>query len=94
MKANIPPKTSPASARLGPTTIDEAVAHLCQVDPRLAQLIERVGPCALKLRHEHSIFYSRLRSIVYQQLAGTAAAILARVNALFPTALRNTRSTS
>jgi DNA-3-methyladenine glycosylase II len=54
----------------------------------MAQLIERAGPCTLKLRHEHSIFYSLLRSIVYQQLAGTAAAaILGRVDELFPGAL-------
>ena len=54
----------------------------------MAQLIERVGPCMLKLRHEHTIFYSLLRSIVYQQLAGkAAAAILARVDGLFPGAL-------
>ncbi len=54
----------------------------------MAQLIERTGPCTLKLRHEHTIFYSLLRSIVYQQLAGqAAAAILARVDGLFPGAL-------
>lgn len=63
----------------------EAVHHLCTADARLALLIERVGPCLLKPRVEHSIFYSLLRSIVYQQLAGkAAAAILARVDALFP----------
>ena len=66
----------------------EAVEHLTQADRRMAQLIERVGPCTLKLRHEHSIFYSLLRSIIYQQLAGSAAAaILARVDDLFPGAL-------
>ncbi len=66
----------------------EAIAHLTQADRRMAQLIERVGPCTLKLRHEHSIFYSLLRSIIYQQLAGSAAAaILGRVDELFPGAL-------
>jgi len=71
-----------------PKLLDEAVEHLKQADRRMAQLIERVGPCTLKLRHEHTIFYSLLRSIVYQQLAGkAAAAILARVDELFPGAL-------
>ncbi len=71
-----------------PQLLDEATEHLKRVDRRMAQLIERVGPCTLKLRHEHSIFYSLLRSIVYQQLAGTAAAaILGRVDELFPGAL-------
>src|SRR5512133_1416631 len=60
----------------------EAVAHLKAADERMAAMIERVGPCQLHVRHEHSIFYTLLRSIVYQQLAGSAAAaILARVEA-------------
>jgi 3-methyladenine DNA glycosylase/8-oxoguanine DNA glycosylase len=64
---------------------DAAVAHLCARDVKLAQWIERVGPCRLELRVEHSVFFSLLRAIVYQQLAGkAAAAILARVVALFP----------
>jgi 3-methyladenine DNA glycosylase/8-oxoguanine DNA glycosylase len=71
-----------------PKLLDEATEHLKRADRRMAQLIERAGPCTLKLRHEHSIFYSLLRSIVYQQLAGTAAAaILGRVDELFPGAL-------
>ncbi|MGA2990117.1 MAG: DNA-3-methyladenine glycosylase [Candidatus Korobacteraceae bacterium] len=70
------------------TDFRAAIRHLKNADRRLAQLIERVGPCTLKLRHEHSIFYSLLRSIVYQQLAGkAAAAILQRVDDLFPGAL-------
>jgi 3-methyladenine DNA glycosylase/8-oxoguanine DNA glycosylase len=67
---------------------DEATEHLKRSGRRMEQLIERAGPCTLTLRHEHSIFYSLLRSIVYQQLAGkAAAAILGRVNELFPGAL-------
>jgi 3-methyladenine DNA glycosylase/8-oxoguanine DNA glycosylase len=60
----------------------EAVAHLKAADERMAAMIERIGRCELHVRHEHSIFYTLLRSIVYQQLAGSAAAaILARVEA-------------
>jgi 3-methyladenine DNA glycosylase/8-oxoguanine DNA glycosylase len=71
-----------------PKLLDEATEHLKRADRRMAQLIERVGPCTLRLRHEHSVFYSLLRSIVYQQLAGkAAAAILGRVDDLFPGAL-------
>ncbi len=71
-----------------PPDYSAAIRHLSRSDRRLAQLIERVGPCTLKLRHEHSIFYSLLRSIIYQQLAGkAAAAILQRVDDLFPGAL-------
>src|SRR3954464_6310749 len=60
----------------------EAVAHLKAADERMAAMIERIGRCELHVRHEHSIFYTLLHSIVYQQLAGSAAAaILARVEA-------------
>jgi DNA-3-methyladenine glycosylase II len=62
----------------------EAVAHLSQADPKLAALIEQVGPCTMQIPHHFSIFYSLARSITYQQLAGkAAAAIFGRVEALF-----------
>lgn len=58
----------------------EAVEHLKRVDPKLAALIERVGPCTRVIPHHFSVFYSLMRSIMYQQLAGKAAAtICARV---------------
>jgi 3-methyladenine DNA glycosylase/8-oxoguanine DNA glycosylase len=58
----------------------EAVEHLKNADPKMAALIEQVGPCAMQIRHHHSIFYSLLRAITYQQLAGAAASkIFARV---------------
>lgn len=59
----------------------EAVEYLRRTDPKLASLIERVGPCTRAVPHHFSIFYSLMRSITYQQLAGRAAAtILARVD--------------
>lgn len=59
-----------------------ALAHLRQADPELAAVIERVGPYALELHETASLFEAMLRSIVYQQLHGKAAAsILARVRA-------------
>ncbi len=62
-----------------------ALAHLSAADPKLAALIIQAGPCAIAIPHHFSIFYSLARSIVYQQLAGAAAAaIMARVEALFP----------
>ncbi len=62
-----------------------AVEHLSAADPKLAALITQVGPCAIQIPHHFSIFYSLARSIIYQQLAGAAAAaIMARVEALFP----------
>ncbi|MEQ8496766.1 MAG: methylated-DNA--[protein]-cysteine S-methyltransferase [Gammaproteobacteria bacterium] len=63
----------------------EAVQHLRKADPRLAGIIDQVGPPKIALRHTASIFLALARAIVYQQLSGKAAAtIFGRVCALFP----------
>jgi DNA-3-methyladenine glycosylase II len=55
-------------------------------DPQMAALVKRYGPPDLSKYHGSvSIFGSLLRSIIYQQISGKAAAsIHARVLALFP----------
>ena len=53
-----------------------AVAHLRANDAALAALIDRVGPFALELQVADSLFEALLRSIVYQQLHGKAAATI------------------
>ena len=63
----------------------EAAAHLTAADPVLGRLIAQVGPCRLDARPMESPFEALMRSIVYQQLSGKAAAtIYGRVCALFP----------
>lgn len=64
----------------------DAVAHIAAADPAMAALIDEVGPCTLKARrHSGGYFAALVRAIVYQQLAGKAAAsIHGRVVALFP----------
>jgi 3-methyladenine DNA glycosylase/8-oxoguanine DNA glycosylase len=63
---------------------DEACRHLKSADPQLADLIARVGVYRMRPQPTHSLFTALLRSIVYQQLSGKAAAtILGRVNRLF-----------
>ncbi len=58
----------------------QALAHLRSSDETLAGLIDRVGPFALELKPVKNLFEAMLRSIVYQQLHGkAAAAIHARV---------------
>lgn len=57
---------------------DEAVAHLRASDAKLAALIERAGPFALRLDPAPSPFESLLESILYQQLHGKAAATIHR----------------
>lgn len=60
-----------------------ALAHLNTADPILATTIERIGPFVLELKRATSLFEAMLRSIVYQQLHGRAAAsIHARVLAV------------
>jgi 3-methyladenine DNA glycosylase/8-oxoguanine DNA glycosylase len=63
----------------------QAIEHLSAADSKLAALIAQVGPCTLEIPHHFSIFYSLSRAIIYQQLAGAAAAaIMRRFEALFP----------
>ncbi len=60
-----------------------ALAHLRNTDAVLAGLIDRVGPFALEPQPAATLFEALLRSIVYQQLHGKAAATIhARVSAV------------
>lgn len=52
----------------------QAVAHLRANDEIFAALIDRVGPFRLELLKVDSLFEALLRSIIYQQLHGKAAA--------------------
>jgi 3-methyladenine DNA glycosylase/8-oxoguanine DNA glycosylase len=54
----------------------DALAHLRARDQVLGALIDRVGPFALELKPADSLFEALLRSIVYQQLHGKAAATI------------------
>lgn len=65
--------------------MQDAVAHIAAADPAMAALIEQVGPCTLRPRRMAGGHFGALaRSILYQQLAGKAAAsIHARFLALF-----------
>jgi len=56
--------------------VSSGIAHLRAADERLRGLIERVGAC--RLRPRDSIYRSLFRSILYQQLAGNAAAAIHR----------------
>jgi 3-methyladenine DNA glycosylase/8-oxoguanine DNA glycosylase len=63
----------------------EAEQHLTASDARLAELMAQAGPCGIRPPKRFPVFPALASSIVYQQLAGSAAAaILGRVQALFP----------
>jgi DNA-3-methyladenine glycosylase II len=59
-----------------PALYRKAMAHLRTVDPVMARVIERVGPITLTPRSEGTHFDILIRSIVYQQLSGKAAATI------------------
>lgn len=61
-----------------------AVAFLKQADPRLAGVIERVGPCQLQ-PEDGDLLHCLAKIILYQQLSGKAAASIHRkFMALYP----------
>ena len=53
-----------------------ALAHLRDCDEEMAALIKRVGPFAMEMHVAGSLFEAMLRSIIYQQLHGKAAATI------------------
>ena len=59
-----------------PYNAEEAVAALAAADPKLRKLMQRAGPFTLKLPAQQSPFEALLRSIIYQQLHGKAAAAI------------------
>lgn len=66
---------------------EAALAHLRGADPKLAKLIEKVGPFRMRLKQTPSVFGALVEAIVYQQLTGKAAATIhSRLCALFPRA--------
>jgi DNA-3-methyladenine glycosylase II len=54
------------------------VNHLKRVDPVLAEVIDRVGPCRMQQRRTGTHYDALVRSIVYQQLSGKAAGTIHR----------------
>jgi len=61
-----------------------AVRHLSN-DPRFAALTSRIGPPALTIQRQRSLYEALVRAIAYQQLHSRAAeAILGRFSTLFP----------
>ena len=61
--------------QLSPQALRRAVAHLKEADPVMAGIIDRIGPCRLKVyRDPH--FPHLVSTICYQQIAGAAAAAI------------------
>lgn len=52
---------------------EQATAHLAEVDPILAGVMQRAGPYQPSTNAAPDVFHSLVRAIVYQQLSGKAA---------------------
>jgi DNA-3-methyladenine glycosylase II len=59
-----------------PVECAAAVKRLTEIDPILADVIARVGPCEVVATVKVDLFQALLRSIIYQQLHGKAAAAI------------------
>ena len=55
---------------------EAAVAHLTARDPKLGEVLARVGACRLEIYPRHSPYEFLCESIAYQQLNGRAAATI------------------
>jgi DNA-3-methyladenine glycosylase II len=64
-----------AAARLDEAGLERGRRHLRRRDPRLATVIRRVGRCGIAPQGDP--YRALLRSVIYQQLAGPAAAAIA-----------------
>ena len=63
----------------------DALSHLRGCDPVMATIIDRVGDCRFAPMAEGTHYEALLRSIIYQQLSGRAAATIhGRFVALYP----------
>lgn len=68
-----------------PASFRPAIAHLKRVDPVLAEIIARVGPCRIEQRRTGTHYDALVRSIVFQQLSGKAAGTIhRRFSELYP----------
>ncbi len=61
-----------------------ALRRLSQADPALGSLIRQIGPCRLGRAGRNNHFAALVEAIIYQQLAGKAAAVIfSRFRALY-----------
>jgi len=85
-RPNAPPTTpSPERVVLDGPSLARGARTLCRRDARLAALIRKVGPCTLEPGRQPDHLTALVRTIVFQQLSGKAAAtIFGRLQALLP----------
>ncbi|KAJ2810841.1 hypothetical protein H4S07_002437 [Coemansia furcata] len=78
--AAAPPSTYPFPSLATPKVMADALRHLKAADPKLGKFIDRtVEQCTIALKRDqdgHTSYISLSQSIIYQQLAGKAAAAI------------------
>jgi 3-methyladenine DNA glycosylase/8-oxoguanine DNA glycosylase len=62
--------------KLTPAVLAQARRHLRRADPVMARVVEAVGPCRLAVDRRGGPFAALAEAILYQQLAGKAAATI------------------
>ncbi|KAJ1719334.1 hypothetical protein LPJ53_005886 [Coemansia erecta] len=79
-RVSLDPNASPTVHLGTQEALDAAIAHLKAADPKLGKFIDTVTePCSLVLardRSDHTSYVSLCQSVIYQQLAGKAAAAI------------------
>lgn len=72
-----------------PAQLRRAAEHLRRVDPVMAAIVSRVGPCRMRLHRGGTDYWYLSRAILRQQISGyAAAAIERRISERFQGALR------
>ncbi|KAJ2487583.1 hypothetical protein IWW37_005180 [Coemansia sp. RSA 2050] len=78
--AAAPPSSFPFPSLATPQVMEDALRHLKSADPKLGKFIDKtVEQCAMSLDRDqdgHTSYISLCQSIIYQQLAGKAAAAI------------------
>src|SRR5712672_2718081 len=73
MKLHLPSRLPHLHQLLNSFHMRRALNHLRSSDPIMAAIIDRVGPCQIKLAYREPDFRALVRAIVFQQLNGKAA---------------------
>ncbi|KAJ2001735.1 hypothetical protein GGI02_005239 [Coemansia sp. RSA 2322] len=80
VNSGIPLSSGPFPSLSTPKVMQEAISHLKDVDPKLGKFIDQVTEvCSMSLERDkdgHTSYISLCQSIIYQQLAGKAAAAI------------------
>ena len=76
MRRRYDARVTRTAGRIDPPLLARASRALCRQDPKLGAWIRRLGPCGLRRRGDP--YTALVQAVLHQQLAGAAAAAIAR----------------